>query len=227
MKRRASFIHAIVIDCLLVWALLAVLYIKYTNQYENATIIGDWKRIPLWYPHEIVNFGDMMGVRLNNWLSWKHPIDNTVTISSDAAEDVERTALQRLEDILEFSIGENVVCGIRTVRTSRHGRYFGRRYFVFATNQLEVAYFKEKDEFLRECDLYGIDGGTMMSFENCWNTYWDTHETYHPIKILTRDIKAGFKWYELLALVLLVFLLLRQLRRQFRQGIFSLHRTKK
>ena len=221
MKRRSSIIHAIVIDCLLVGAILSVLYIKYVNQYANAKIVGDWNRIPLWYPHEIVDFGDLVGVRLNNWSSWKYPIDNSITVYADASADAEeRAALKQLNDILELSVGDNVVCGVRTVRGSRHGSYFGRRYFVFATNQLEIAYFKSKDEFIKECILYGVDGEKLMPFKECWETYWDTHETYNPITVLISDIRVGLDWREWLALIILGYMLWRQLRRQIRQHIF-------
>ena len=221
MKRRSSIIHAIVIDCLLIGAILSVIYIKYTNQFANAKIVGDWKRIPLWYPHEIVDFGDGVGVRLNNWSSWKYPIDNTITVYSDASSDAEeRAALKRLNDILELSVGDNVVCGVRTVRGLRYGSYFGRRYFVFATNQLEIAYFKTKDEFIKGCSLYGVDGEKMMPFKDCWNTYWDAHETYNLITVLISDIRVGFDWREWLALTIFGYMLWRQLRRQVRQHIF-------
>lgn len=221
MKRRSSIIHAIVIDCLLVGAILSVIYIKYTNQFANAKIVGDWKRIPLWYPHEIVDFGDGVGVRLNNWSSWKYPIDNTITVYAEASADAEeRAALRRLNDILELSVGDNVVCGVRTVRGLRSGSYFGRRYFVFATNQLEIAYFKSKDEFIKECSLYGVDGEKLMPFKDCWNTYWDAHETYNLITVLISDIRVGFDWREWLALIIFGYMLWRQLRRQVRQHIF-------
>ncbi len=221
MKRRSSIIHAIVIDCLLIGAILSVIYIKYANQFANAKIVGDWKRIPLWYPHEIVDFGDVVGVRLNNWSSWKYPIDNTITVYSDASADAEeRAALKQLNDILELSVGDNVVCGVRTVRGSRYGSYFGRRYFVFATNQLEIAYFKTKDEFIKGCSLYGVDGEKMKPFKDCWNTYWDAHETYNLITVLISDIRVGFDWREWLALTIFGYILWRQLRRQVRQHIF-------
>ena len=130
MKRRSSIIHAIVIDCLLIGAILSVIYIKYTNQFANAKIVGDWKRIPLWYPHEIVDFGDGVGVRLNNWSSWKYPIDNTITVFSDASSDAEeRAALKRLNDILELSVGDNVVCGVRiTIRQLFREKVFRVRH---------------------------------------------------------------------------------------------------
>ena len=227
MNKIRSKIHAIIIDCLLVGAIFAGMYIKYFNQFENAKIVGDWKRIPLWYPHEIVDFGDMMGVRLSNWSSWEHPNDDAITRYSDDAVDEERAALQQLNDILEFSVGDNVVCGVRTVRASRYGRYFGKRYFVFATNQVEIAYFREKDEFLRECGLYGVDGEKLMPFDGCWKKYWKSHETCNPIKILIADIKTGFVWYELLVLVVFCYVLIRQLRRQFRQHIFAFIRDKR
>ena len=227
MNKIRSKIHAIITDCLLVGAIFAVIYIKHSNQFENAKIVGDWKRIPLWYPHEIVDFGDMMGVRLSDWSSWKHQNDDAVTRYSDDAADEERAALQHLNDILELSVGDNAVCGVRTVRASRHGKYFGRRYFVFATNQLNVAYFREKDEFLRECGQHGVDGEKLTSFEDCWGKHWKTHGTYNPIKILIEDIKTGFEWYEATALVAFGYFLMRQLRRQFRQHIFAFIQDKR
>ena len=217
MKRARSIIHALVIDCLLCGLIVFVLYAKHSSLFEHARYIGDWKRIPLWFPYEIVDFGDMMGVRMNDWRTWSHPIDDSITIYSTDKEAEERAAMQKLNHIQKFAVGNNVVCGLRSLRLSTYGGYLGTCYFLFATNRLEVAHFKIKGDFIEACRRYGIDGDALMSFDDQWARFCKDDVSDNPINILISDIKSGFAWHEWLIIAVLMYILVRQLRRQCRQ----------
>ena len=75
---------------------------KFSAGYEHAQhLIDDNRRIPLWYPYEISEFGD--DVRLSD--HWDEV---------NAGQDSRRKSARReeLDGIVAFQIQSNVVCGV-------------------------------------------------------------------------------------------------------------------
>ncbi len=211
VNKKGLTLQSIVIDLIILCGLWCLLLLKQSTQYANARIIGDWERIPLWYPWEVVDFGSGMGVDVRNWNSWKHKEDMPIVLEGTSTNG-ESAALSRLTDIKSLSIGDHVVCGIRSVSLPTVG-YWGDRYFVFATNQMEVTYFKSRDDFMRECARYGGDGINLLDFHTCWGDYWESHGTINPFKMLMNCLRQGFSFPELIVVAILLYILYIRIRR--------------
>ncbi len=201
--------RSILVDLMILCGIWFLLLLKQSTQYENTCVIGDWERIPLWYPWEVVDLGSGIGVDVRSWNSWKRKEDMPLVF--DGNTDGESVALSRLTEIKSLSVGDHVVCGIRSVSLPTIG-YWGKRYFVFATNQVEVAYFKSRDDFIRECARYDADGGNLLDFHSCWEAYWKLHGTVNPFKILMNCCRQGFSLPELFIVVILLYIVYIRIR---------------
>ena len=216
MKRRKKIYFNLIVDLFLVGCIYYFLLVKQGESFEHAAMVGDWNRIPLWKLHEIIDFGSM-NVRLHNWYAWGTPIDDHIVVYKKDRPDLETIALQRLKDILTLSVGDGVVCGTRYALAQPFGGNLGIRYFVFATNQIEVAYFKEteRNEFLKECEKYGVDGANLKDFQDCWEEFWSKRTSLNPLELIRDGFTDGFTMGESVVGLMLLFVSFIVVRRQW------------
>ena len=73
------------------------------RSFEHALVVGDWNRIPLWFPYEVVDFEYGYG-RVHDWTCWDKGED-AVTLDPDS--DSESVSLAFFDAITEFSIQGN------------------------------------------------------------------------------------------------------------------------
>lgn len=210
MKRLFHFLIYIIPDFIFAFLLLMLFHVKYVSSFEHCREVGQRLRIPLWKPYEIVDFRDSWsscspprGVELHDWnMWWISGTYNERVYEEDT--DPEQEALKYLTEIKNFALGDGVVCGLRRVLPSRDGRNYHDRYFLFASNHTEVAYFMDLDVFLRECRKYGIDGTVLQDFSGNWRSFWEKDGSdAWLIKEIIEDFREGFTGRELTCLVFL------------------------
>lgn len=125
-------------------------------------------RLPLWYPYEILKREGRAGgtVELHDWRNYSH--EETGKFWPLAAEIEE--SLLVLENIVDFKVHPNCVCGRREVRLAERlgcsrSQKLGERYFLFATNSPTVKYFNRESDYLAECRRFGVDGNDRADFK--------------------------------------------------------------
>lgn len=146
--------------------------------FENLRYRGDAKRIPLWYPFELVNDGNGVGgVQL---LDCRTPCSSSVVTGDVSAE---RLALSCLCDIVEFGHAERVLWGRRELWNFRE--YLGERYFVLTADDASPAYFTERDAYAAACRAHRVDPGDVDVFEERWKGFWSRRGTPTVADVVT------------------------------------------
>lgn len=155
---------------------------RFHRSFPYATWTGDWRRIPLKFPYELIDFDSPFGVALSNWQSDR--IFATRRVFPLGTSDEEK-ALSSLDGIFHIGFTDHLLLGERDLRFMR--AYLGTRYFVFDLSAGKVCHYKTEEEFLGACREYGITSPELRTFDE----WYECHENKVSKVPVWRQVVSG------------------------------------
>lgn len=205
MSKRVRRVTWLIVSVLL---LLYVLMLMYRERYEGAKDVGDalW-RIPIGFPYELISEIPFTETRIHKWVAY-----GVMTLDSTVPK-IMRDHEGALNGISRFNVGNGTVCGIREPLIGPFRVYNGPRYVIFKVKPLSIKTFCDDEDFLKACQMYGIDGMNLEDFVTNYNRYWNGTGVSTPWRVLVCLWRGPFSVGEgIILLVCLMFVIVSLIR---------------
>ena len=155
--------------------------VYYCNSYKGARVVGDWKRIPLWYPYELIDFGGAQGITV--WDCTKSEQGGVYDESMDRRTFVKQTWF---DNIIEFDIANDCIFGRRRIVRPLPFEDYGYAFFLFEKGKKPV-YFDDEESFHSMCRKRELKWDSMRDdFDEYYDFYWSKHGLGTQVMLLFR-----------------------------------------
>ena len=144
--------------------------VYYSNSYKGAEISGEWKRIPLWYPYELVDFGGAQGITVKDCTKSEQGgvFDNSM--------DMRTFVMQTwFDNIIAFDIANDCIFGQRRIVKPYPFEEYGYAFFVFEKGKKPI-YFQDEESFHSICKKKDLKWDSLHDdFDKYYEAYWKKH----------------------------------------------------